>query len=252
MFTVRPNVTLILDNNIVLHGHGQNNAPLVVVNGGILRMNTGATITGNTNPNGRAFGEQHGGGGIRVASGTFELNGGTISYNTSNSGGGVLVLLGATFVMTNGTIAGNTASAGGGGVLVFGQAGNGAGTFTMRGGIITGNTASSGGGVSMGVASGVSRSSFTMSGGSITGNTAINSGGGVRAPDHARISFTKTGGIITGYANDRVNGNVVRDGSGHVIARSGHAVFAGENRRRETTAGTGVNLNNRAVGGWDS
>jgi len=252
MFTVRPNVTLILDNNITLHGHSQNNNALVIVNGGILRMNTGATITGNTNPGGGAFQEERGGGGVRVTSGSFEMNGGTIGNNTSNSGGGVLVSLGGTFIMTNGTISGNTALRGGGGVFVFGQPGNGVGSFTMRGGIITGNIASSGGGVSMGVATGVSRASFTMSGGTITGNTATNSGGGVRASDHARISFTKTGGIITGYANDRVNGNVVRDSSGNVIARSGHAVFASENRRRETTAGTGVNLNNRAVGGWGS
>jgi len=248
LFTVNPNVTLILDNNITLHGHGQNNNPLVVVNGGILRMNTGATITGNTNP-GR---DERGGGGVRISSGTFEMNGGTIGYNASGNGGGVLVLLGTTFIMTNGTISGNTASGGGGGVLIFSRAGYGVGNFTMRGGIITGNTASNGGGVSMGVDFGVPRASFTMSGGTITGNIATNSGGGVWAPDHPRIIFTKTGGTITGFSNDPTNGNVVRDAAGNILARRGHAVFASAYRRREGTAGTGINLNNRVAGGWDN
>jgi len=49
MFTVRPDVTLILGNNITLQGHSQNNAPLVLIYGGILRMNVGVVIIGFTN-----------------------------------------------------------------------------------------------------------------------------------------------------------------------------------------------------------
>ena len=49
MFTVSQNVTAILDDNITLHGHAENTAPLVVINGGTARMRTGSTITGNTN-----------------------------------------------------------------------------------------------------------------------------------------------------------------------------------------------------------
>jgi TolB-like protein len=47
MFTVRSNVTFILDNNITLHGHRGNTGSMVNVDGGIFRMNTGSVITGN-------------------------------------------------------------------------------------------------------------------------------------------------------------------------------------------------------------
>jgi len=47
MFTVRSNVTFILDNNITLQGHRGNTGPMVYVDGGIFRMNTGSVITGN-------------------------------------------------------------------------------------------------------------------------------------------------------------------------------------------------------------
>jgi hypothetical protein len=68
-------------------------------------------------------------------------------------------------------------------------------------------------------------------------------------------TFTKTGGTITGYANDIVNGNVVKDGSG-VVQNMGHAVYVGSNpeKRRENTAGPIINLNSNvagAAGGWE-
>ena len=49
LFTVDTGVTLILDNYLTLKGRGDNNRTVVVVNeGGLLVMNTGANITGNT------------------------------------------------------------------------------------------------------------------------------------------------------------------------------------------------------------
>jgi len=69
-------------------------------------------------------------------------------------------------------------------------------------------------------------------------------------------TFSKTGGTITGYASDQSNGNVVRDGSG-VRSNSGHAVYAiGAHKRKETTAGPGVNLSFNGStgsfsGAWD-
>jgi hypothetical protein len=96
------------------------------------------------------------GGAVNVGSGTFTMNGGTISGNrveaTSSSssydnsyvranGGGVYVE--GTFIMNNGTISGNTAysakfPSAGGGVFI----GSG-GTFTLGNGTISGNTAQS-------------------------------------------------------------------------------------------------------------
>ena len=208
----------------------------------------GGTISGNTHsysPSGISS-IIEGGGGVYVR-GTFTMNNGEISDNTTGQyGGGVYVYreTSGTFTMAGGTISGNTASFGGG---VYGY-----GSLTMTGGTISGNTASSGGGmrgsltmtggtISSNTASsggGVS-GSLTMTGGTISGNIASSDGGGV----YVGGTFTKTGGTITGYGSDTENGNVVKNGS-VVQNNQGHAVYAGGNlgKRRETTAGLGVNL----------
>ena len=249
MFTVRENVTAILDNNITLHGHAGNTAPLVVINGGTARKRTGAVITGNT------------GGGVRVARplgimgprSIFTMSGGIISDNTASSGGGVEVVRTGTFEMSGGIISGNTSTArgdngfrGGGGVFV-----DGGSIFTMTGGTISGNIANYGGGVFASNDGG----SFYMRGGTIAGNIARERGGGVRAS----IWFNKTGGTITGHTSDQFNGNMVADENGNVWARRGHAVFVNDNTRRESTAGPGVNLSPGSAvpprsrsGGWES
>jgi parallel beta-helix repeat protein len=239
MFTVRPNVTFVLENNITLRGHNGNNSTLVMVNGGTFRMNTGSTITGNNT------GGSGAGGGVYVE-GTFIMSGGTISGNTaSNSGGGGVYVGSGTFTMSGGTISGNTAKWGGGVTVQLG-------TFTMTGGTIYSNSADAGGGVH--VSSQPSNQTphiFIMRSGTISNNTAREGGGGVDV--HSRTTFTKTGGVITGYNSDQNNGNVVRDEAGNVIARRGHAVLVG-NTRKETTAGPGVNLSNvngNISGAWD-
>lgn len=230
MFTVNNNVTLILDNNITIQGHNQNNRRIVIINGGIFKMNEGSIISGNN------------GGGVSVWSGTFEMIGGIISNNTFDSrdayvGGGGIYIGNASFIMNGGTITGNTGYRGGG-IFISG------GTFTMSNGAISDNTA-------LGYGGGIWLQSpgtrFVMSGGIITRNTALNSGGGVYG-----ISFTKNGGTITGYNSDSINGNVVKDEAGNIIARKGHAVYINESMRRETTAGPGINLSSNSNGGWDN
>jgi hypothetical protein len=224
MFTVRSNVTLILDDNITLQGHSQNTGAMVNIDGGRLIMNAGSAITGN-NGNGVAF-TSWGGGTI------FEMNGGIIS---NNSGRGVDGFSIGTFTMNDGTISGNN----GGGVYISDA------TFTMHGGTIIGNTASSGGGVY--IFSGAALGFFNMHGGIITGNTARENGGGVYG-----WRFVKNGGTITGHSSDPINGNVVRDSGGNVLARRGHAVFAADSgRRKETTAGPNDNLDISSTVGWD-
>jgi hypothetical protein len=142
MFTVRNEITFILDNNITLRGHNGNNNPIIRIDGGTFKMNNGATITGNTT--------SHTGGGVWVGGdGTFEMNGGTISNNTSTSWGGGVIM----------------------------ECCGGQGTFTMRGGTISGNTAYlNGGGIHIS-----NNRKFVMSGGSIVGNTSREAGGGVGA-----------------------------------------------------------------------
>jgi hypothetical protein len=146
MFRVNSNVTLILDNNITLHGHPGNWASVIDVYSGTFIMN-GSTITGD------------GKSGVYVDdNGSVTMNGGTISNNTSIYGGGVRIVKG-TFTMTGGVISGNTALKHGGGVCVHGS-----GIFNMRGGIISGNIAREYGG---GMYS--DDMNFTKSGGTITG-----------------------------------------------------------------------------------
>jgi uncharacterized repeat protein (TIGR02543 family) len=186
LFTV-DGVTLILNENIVLKGLSDNNAPLINVDSGNLILNNGSKITGNRN----RYSYPSYGGGVYISDGTFTMNGGEISDNTayyysSSYGGGVYISNG-TFTMNGGEISGNTASASsnaysyGGGVYISN------GTFTMTGGEISGNIASSGGGVLV-------NGTFTMAGGEISGNTASSSSGGVSVNG----TFTMTGGEISG------------------------------------------------------
>jgi TolB-like protein len=241
MFTVKPNVTFILDNNITLHGHSGNinpnpranpldHATLVWVDGGKFIMNNGSTITGN----------EAGGVFIHSSRSVFEMTGGTISNNKHH---GVNMHDGATFIMSGGNITGNSTAIenhAGAGVLVRG-------TFTMTGGTISSNTSNhhqiGGGGVH------IINGTFNMRGGIISNNISRANGGGVFISSSG--TFNKTGGIITGYSSDQSNGNAVMDETGNIIARRGHAVFISTTRRKETTAGTGVNLNNNTAGGWD-
>jgi uncharacterized repeat protein (TIGR02543 family) len=132
MFTVGSGVTLTLGSNITLHGRSDNTAALIYVGlNGNLVMNNGAKISENN----AAVESWIMGGGVYVYGGTFTMNGGTISDNTTHSmGGGVWVDGTGTFTMNGGTISGNTGY-GGGGVHL------GSGSFTKTGGVIYGSDA---------------------------------------------------------------------------------------------------------------
>jgi uncharacterized protein (TIGR02145 family) len=256
MFTVKQNVTFVLDNNITLHGHNGNTGNMVDVKGGKFEMYDGATITSNyggvymesgsfymsggiISGNGRST--DFFGGGVDVRNGTFTMSGGTISGNTAFQGGGVYLKDG-TFTMSGGSISGNTA-AGGGGIFIT------RGTFNMSGGSISGNI-SSGNGGGIDIDGNNHNSTINMSGGIIYGNTARGYGGGIAG---WQVTFTKTAGTITGYNSDRSNGNVVRDDEG-IIARRGHAVYVNEKWHKETTAEPEEKLScyrNNCTGAWD-
>ena len=154
----------------------------VTTHGGSFIMNGGA-ITGNTT-------NIHGGG-VCIYDGTFEMNGGTIVENTGYKGGGVYVSSNGVFIMQGGTISGNLESYIGGGVYAYG-------TFTMKGGTISDNSASYGGGVYV-----ANYSFFIMEGGIISGNSAKSIGGGVFA---SIATFKLQDGEITGNTADRGGG----------------------------------------------
>jgi hypothetical protein len=179
-------------------------------------MNDGSTITGNT-----GMGVYVGG-----TSGTFRMNGGTISGNTNGSG---VYMENGTFTMNGGTISGNTV-----GVQVLYS-----GNFTMNGGTISGNTSTSGGGVYMG-----GSGTFTMSGGVYVVSNEFRGG-----------TFAKTGGTITGFASDQAKGNAVKEANGNARNFRGHAVYAPGPKIREGTAGPEDTLSwsRKAVeGAWDN
>ena len=80
-------------------------------------------------------------------------------------------------------------------------------------------------------------------------------GGGV----YVGGTFTKTGGTIYGYNDGDNNSNTVISSSGGVLSNRGHAVYvtwSSTTKRKETTAGPGVNLafngsNGTFSGAWD-
>jgi TolB-like protein len=237
LFDVPAGITLVLDNNVTLDGNNQKRY-IVSVNSGALVMKSGSTVRGSkdsgvyVNRNG-AFTMSGGtisgntGGGVGVGDGgAFTMSGGTIS---GNAGFGVYV--DSAFTMSGGTISGNTE----GGVYMRMRGG----AFTMSGGTISGNTASDGGGVytSQG-------GTFTMTGGTISGNTASNHGGGVYV-----YSELSTGTFIKSGGGTIDNTNTARN------AQRGNVVFVNRgDKRRNTTAGPGVNLDSRvtgSAGGWE-
>jgi len=242
MFTVKSNVTLILDSNITLHGHSGNTDCMVYVNGGILKIRAGATITGNLNTVTK-FGSTNGGG-IMLRDGTVDMTGGIISNNESSFQGGGVYISGGTFRMSGGAIVGNNATKKGGGVYLA----PGNVSFIMSGGTISTNSSEQGGGIYVAIGTIYYTPIVKITGGTITNNTASEKGGGVYCDSR---QFSKTGGTITGYDSDPSNGNVVKAGS--VLTRRGHAISIVGCGRREDTVGPRDVLNAQGVcsGNWD-
>jgi hypothetical protein len=207
LITVEAGGTLILEDGAVITGNkgsSANGGGVLVTGAGSKLVMKGGTISGNTNS------------GVRVASsGTFTMNGGTISGNQGTNGG-VYVNGGNNQVFMNGgEISGNTSGTGvnlsstngvfamKGGVSVSG------GTFTMSGNAgISGNTG-------VGV---VTSGTFTMSGGTISGNTGV----GVATSGAFNMSGGTIGGNTPSHAN--AGGVSVSDGT---FTMSGNAGISG-------------------------
>jgi hypothetical protein len=265
-FNSATRIALVLEN-ITLEGRTSNNASVVQVNGyATLTMETGVVIRGNHT--------SYSGAGVYVASsGSFTMNGGEISGNTTSGGYGGGVYAIGRFTMAGGKISGNTANGSFGGG--YGGGLYAEGTFIMTGGEISGNTASgggygggvhtrsaaiTGGKISGNTASGgggvyTSIGTFNMTGGEISGNTAtgLSGGGGVYASNGSNATFTKTGtGVIYG---DTDNTHTPDSTENTAIAGPGHAVkVGGDARKRDSDAPAGVNISTGGINpadGWD-
>ncbi|MCL1832395.1 MAG: leucine-rich repeat domain-containing protein, partial [Oscillospiraceae bacterium] len=143
--------------------------------------------------------------------GSFVMNDGAVLQNGDNSsnGGGVRVDSG-TFTMNGGEIKGNSAFSGGG---VY----NNGGTFAMHGGEIKGNSALNGGGVAI---SGLITSTITLGGTAVvTGNE--NGSGAVNNVQLANAKYITLGtganapkaGMSVGITTDTFNGIFVQSGA---------------------------------------
>jgi len=219
----------VIVKDLKLQGYGRNtdNYAVLVMGGGILRMQGSASLTGN---NGRS--------GVYVG-GTFIMEDNAKVFNNiaDSKGGGVSVDRGGSFTMQdNAAVSGNSVVvvstsaihagiAYGGGVFVID------GSFTMNGGEISNNTLIAGTTYGGGV---WATPSFIMNGGVISGNTA-RQGGGVHA------NLIKTGGTI--YGSDATEGlkNIATDNISHAV----HGVY----RTRSATAGPNMNTDNLMF--WD-
>ena len=251
LFSITEGVTLVLDNNITLQGLSRNIAgnthgisSLVSVYGGSLIMNSGATITGNEVFNGvlLSYGTHmtidSRGGGVYLENGIFTMNGGTISNNSVTANNPQAIV-----------------GADGGGIYVN------KGTFNMYGGIISGNNATSitsgqyDQSRSYGAGICIWEGTFNMYGGTISNNTNSATGIWQTSAWGAGVCvvygiFNKTGGTIYGNSGTERNVNYR---NGLIFNDGGHAATGGS-KRRETTAGTSVNLyfsNGAFSGGWE-
>jgi hypothetical protein len=205
--------TVIL-RDLTLRGSNSNETCLVYNGGGNFTMHSGKITDNNSS---FMWGGQ--GGGL-YNSGTFTMNGGEISGNTSTSdddgGGGVYT--NHTFTMNGGKISGNTSTSDGGGGVYMDN-----GSFTINGGEISGNTSTSDGG---GVFNNNNwyDTSFTMNGGKISGNTATANGGGV----YIRGTFTMKGGEISGNTSTS-GGGVYNSGTFRIITGTIYGTNEGAN-----------------------
>ena len=139
-------------SDIKLAGHNSNNAPLMRIVKGLVIMDNGAEISGNTNRNVESA-QTFSGGGIAVEDGAYvKMLGGAIQNNTVNSdygynnnilGGGVVVR--GTFEMYGGSISSNRLTLSGSVYSASGALGGGVmiesgGLFKLYDGIIQSNS----------------------------------------------------------------------------------------------------------------
>jgi len=257
LFEVPAGATLELGEGIELVGHADNNAALVLVEGGgTLIMRAGSAIRGNRSTHTPYYGG--GGAGARVMPGAeFVMHGGIISGNSMEGGGygagGGGARIGGLFRMHGGYIQDNSAErcvsgrgGEGGGVLV-----GDTGEFVMTGGAIRGNRAFNGGGAF--IAGYRTYGSFAMSGGSVYGNTAGDSGGGVFVGGNDALFEMSGAASVYGNSADISDGSGggVFVGVGWAPGHTGGRLYmsGGEIGNNEAASGGGVHVHSSAAHG---
>jgi hypothetical protein len=236
--------SLVIDGNRsgMSVGVDVSKALITLYDPGTLIMNDGVHLTGNYHNYSYGVGA---GGAVEMTDGTFIMNGGEISGNSTVGYGGAVYMnqsmsASTSFTMNGGLIANNTADANGGGVHMYDGTTYGPFTFTMNGGEINGNKAGlsngRGGGVFVGPGNTftyhngtitlneayhgggvyVDNGEFAMSGGNISVNTAYGDGGGVYVSGSS--AFTMSGGAS-------INGNTAAGKGGGVCVLIGASGF---------------------------
>ena len=211
--TIPSGVTVYLClNGHALQFNANASSAVIDVNGGTLYLMDCQEHTGT----GTIKHAQGTGSAVNVLAGTFVMESGKLSNNTSAYGGGVDVSGTGTFIMNGGTITTNTATGayGGGGVYVH----SANATFIMNGGTIKDNnsTADDGGGV-------YNTGTFNMYGGTISGNTSKDDGGGVY---HNSGTFNMYGGTISGNTGNNAGAN--KNGGGGVANAATFNMYGGK------------------------
>ena len=182
--TVISGNTAVVEAGAVFVTYNGSDRGKFVMNGGLITLNTNTSTS-----------DQDGAGAVFVFGGDFEMNAGTISYNTCETYAGAIMVEDGKFTMTGGTISNNTSATYGGGIYV--DCGS-SGSVVMENGFIQNNTAEVGGGVY------IEKGNFTIYGGQISSNEAI-SGGGVYIDDGV---FTMSRGDNDTYGT--ISNNIVR------------------------------------------
>ena len=200
---------------VAVNGNGSS----LVLNGGEISFNCGATGDASTNHLGADGGGVQGNTKAKIT-----MTGGSISNNWTGGYGGGIALWDAEFTMDGGEISGNEA-AWGGGVNANGASGEPSKVYITNG-TISGNRAEAhlfngntlqggyGGGLCVGSGTQQTNSSAEISGGVISGNTAVY-GGGLAVytkNSYGYNTLTMSGGTVTGNSvksGDAENGNGV-------------------------------------------
>jgi len=191
------NKQTVIVRNLKLQGRSGNNSRLVVVvDGGIFRMEGNASITGNTANEYNFWHSENSGGGVYVNNGTFTMqDSASVTGNSmagfEEGGGGIYIENGTFTMQDNASVVGNTSTYRGGGIYIEN------GTFTMRDNAsVSRNTTTDKSGFSDRDGGGgvfVSNGTFTMQGGTVSGNITSTNGGGV----YNSGTFTMQGGTVS-------------------------------------------------------
>ncbi|MDE7164786.1 MAG: hypothetical protein K2O04_05135 [Clostridiales bacterium] len=230
--TIRSAITdgnVQVSGGVITGGYYKDSGGAVRLNSGTFEMN-GGTIAGNNNNNSSAKPSNYSCTAVHVSGGTFNMTDGAILH--TKAANGIVYLKNGTFNMSGGKIANNRTTSHGS-VCVDG------GVFNLSGtAAISDNIGYMGSGVYVG-----SSGTFEMTGGTISGNSTTYLGSGV----HVTGTFKMSGGTIVGnkhigssggggvYASNctvELSGNpVIKDnvGKGGTVDSDGNIVSCGEN-----------------------